>query len=79
MRETGEFVGDKFSAHLIYTVDLESGVFEIENVDEVGWEFLDSIEVGDQITLLINKAELSLVVTEFNANGSLVQCHAIAA
>jgi hypothetical protein len=43
----------------MYTVDLESGIFQIENLDEVGYEFLQSIVVDDKITLLKANAELN--------------------
>jgi hypothetical protein len=79
MGETGKFVWNKFSAYLIYTVDLETGIFHIENVDEVGLEFLQSIAVDDKITMLKSSAELGLVVTRLRLDRSRVYCQATVA
>ena len=77
MLETGKFVWNNSSAYLLYTADLESGIFNIESLDEVGLNFLQRIDVGDKITLLKRNADLCLLVTELTVTGPRIQCKAI--
>jgi hypothetical protein len=77
MFQTGKFVCNNASAYLMYNAELDSGVFHIESLDEVGLNFLQSIGVGDKLTLLTGNVDLSLLVTDFTVHGSRIQCKAI--
>ena len=77
MVETGKFFWKNNSAYLLYSADLESGILNIESLDEVGLNFLQSIDVGDKITLLTRNAGLCLLVTELTLTGLRMQCKAI--
>ena len=78
MLQTGKFVCNNTSAYLMYNADLESGIFHIESLDDVGLGFIHSIGVGDQITLMTGNVNLSLLVTDLNSAGPSIQCKAIA-
>ena len=77
MSDIGRFVWDDTSAYLEYTADLESGIFKIENLDAVGYAFLNSLEVGK--TIILQKANvegLSLEVIDLHRGISYIRCQA---
>jgi hypothetical protein len=78
MTETGKFIWNNASAHLAYTADLENGIFLIENVDEVGYEFLSRIQVGEEIRLTSN-GNIELLVRNLEVKGQHVHCRAVVA
>ena len=65
------------SAYLEYAADLENGIFTIENMDAVGYAFLNSLEVGK--TFILQKANiegLSLEVIDLHRGISYIRCQA---
>ena len=75
--DTGKFVWNNDSAYLTYHTDLESGVFKIENLDKVGYEFLQSLDVGQEITLEKSTIEdIPMVVISLKPGVSYMLCQA---
>ena len=75
--DTGKFVWNNASAYLTYRADLESGVFNIENLDKVGYEFLQGIDVGQEISLQkSNSEDIPMVVISFERGISYILCKA---
>jgi hypothetical protein len=77
MSDIGRFAWNDTSAYLEYTADLESGVFTIENLDAVGYVFLNILEVGKSIILQKGDIEeLSLEVIDLHNGISYIRCQA---
>ena len=77
MPDTGKFVWNNASAYLTYRADLESGVFNIENLDKVGYEFLQSLDVGQEISLQKSNIEnIPMVVISLERGISDIRCQA---
>ena len=75
--DTGKFVWNNGSAYLTYRADLESGVFNIENLDKVGYEFLQGIDVGQEISLQkSNSEDIPMVVINLERGISYILCKA---
>lgn len=75
--DTGKFVWNNASAYLTYHADLESGVFNIENLDKVGYEFLQSLDVGQEITLeKSNIEDIPMVIISLKHGVSYILCQA---
>ena len=75
--DTGKFVWNNASAYLTYHADVESGVFNIENLDNVGYEFLQSIDVGQEISLQKSTIEnIPMVVISLKRGISYIHCQA---
>jgi hypothetical protein len=75
--DIGRFVWNGSSAYLEYAADLENGIFTIENMDAVGYAFLNSLEVGK--TIILQKANiegLSLEVIDLHRGISYIRCQA---
>jgi hypothetical protein len=77
MAETGKFSRHNSSAILLYSVDFATGAHHIENVDEQGYEFLSSLEIGDKITLENSWGQWNLQIIFLDVHKDVIQCLAI--
>ncbi len=77
MAEMGKLVLNNRAADVIYSVDYESGIVDIADLDKEAYQLLASIDVGKKVTLQRSDGnQLNLLVKRLSM-GQHIQCEAV--